>query len=93
MWQWECVLPAVDDHGPHSRNLLLLVVHLCEEAEDFVRLLGDAVIRPAQVLKVPDLSHPFSLKHTVTHTTVSTHTHTHILHHAVYFYSRLLNVA
>lgn len=63
------VLPAVDDHGPHTGKLQLLAVDLRKKTEDFVWLLRDTMIRPAQVLKVPDLSRHLTLKHTHTHIT------------------------
>lgn len=47
-------VPAVDDHGAGLGVFSLFSVDLCEEAEDSARLLGDAVVRPAEVLVVPN---------------------------------------
>lgn len=55
MFQSEfCVPPAVDDHGSSICKLGLFSVDLSEEAQDATRLLGDAVVGPADVLVVPD---------------------------------------
>lgn len=56
-----CVLPAVDDHGPSVRKLGLFSVDLREEAQDAARLVGDAVVGPADVLVVPDDAAVFPL--------------------------------
>lgn len=47
--------PAVHDDGSRVRQTLLPLVDLIQEAEDTPRLAGDAMVRPAQVLIVPDL--------------------------------------
>lgn len=54
--------PAVDDHGTGVRKVSLLSVDLSEEAEDSPRLLGDSVVRPAEVLVVPYLPGMFGLR-------------------------------
>lgn len=51
----------MDDHGPSISKFSLFSVHLCEEAEDATWLLRDTVIRPAEVLVVPDLATKFWL--------------------------------
>ena len=43
------------DDGPWVRQTFLPLVDLVQEAEDTPRLAGDPVVRPAQVLVVPDL--------------------------------------
>lgn len=40
----------------------MLLVDLVEEAEDSSRLTGHAMVRPAQVLVVPDLTHSLALR-------------------------------
>lgn len=47
--------PAMHDDGPCVRQTLLPLVDLVQEAENTPRLTGDPVIRPAQVLVVPNL--------------------------------------
>lgn len=49
-----CILPAVDDHGSSICKLGLFSVDLREEAQDATRLVGDAVVGPADVLVMPD---------------------------------------
>lgn len=56
------MVPAVDDHGSGTLQLSLFGVDLVEEAQDASRLLGDAVIRPAHVLVVPDGTAVFGLR-------------------------------
>lgn len=51
----------MDDHGPSIRKFSLFRVHLSEEAEDATWLLRDAMVRPAEVLVVPDLATIFWL--------------------------------
>lgn len=47
-------IPAMDDHRSSVGELHLLGVDLREEAEDASWLAGHAVVRPAQVLVLPD---------------------------------------
>lgn len=56
-----CILPAVDDHGSGIRKLGLFSVDLREEAQDATRLVGDAVVGPADVLVMPDDARVFPL--------------------------------
>lgn len=53
--------PAVHNDGPGMRQTLLPLVDLVQEAEDTPRLTGDPVVRPAQVLVVPDLPNQVTL--------------------------------
>lgn len=57
-----CIVPAVDDHGSGILKLSLFSVDLKKEAQDASRLLGDAVIGPADVLVVPDGTAVFRLR-------------------------------
>lgn len=47
--------------GPCMRQTFLPLIDLVQEAEDTPRLAGDTVVRPAQVLVVPDLPHQVPL--------------------------------
>ena len=58
---FSCLVPAVDDHGPNVGIFSLFSVDLSEEAEDAAWLLGDTMVRPAQVLVVPDGTRMFGL--------------------------------
>lgn len=49
------------DDGPCVRQTFLPLVDLVQEAEDAPRLAGDTMVRPAQVLVVPDLPHQVPL--------------------------------
>lgn len=53
------------DDGPCVRQTFLLLVDPVQEAEDTPRLAGDPMVRPAQVLVVPDLPNqvPLGRKH------------------------------
>lgn len=55
-------VPAVDDHGPGFGIFSLFSIHLSEEAEDTARLLRDAMVRPAEVLVVPNSTSKFWLR-------------------------------
>ena len=57
-----CVLPAVDHNGPGVSNGGLRAVDLLQEAEHAPRLVGNTVVRPAQVLVVPDIPHRLPLQ-------------------------------
>lgn len=47
-------LPAVDHDGAGVRNGVLSAVHLLQETQDPPGLVRDPVVRPAQILVVPD---------------------------------------
>lgn len=49
-------------------DALLLLVYLVKEAEHSSWLAGYTMVRPAQVLVVPDLTHSLTLKMTKHHT-------------------------
>lgn len=49
------VVPAVDDDGSGVWNGALGAVDLLQEPEDAAGLIGHPVVRPAQVLVVPDV--------------------------------------
>lgn len=44
----------MDDHGTGFGIFSLFSVDLCEEAEDSTGFLWDAMVRPAEVLVVPN---------------------------------------
>lgn len=48
-------LPAVDDYGPSLWNSCLGPIDLLQKAQNPSRLVGHAMVRPAQVLVVPDV--------------------------------------
>lgn len=52
------------DDGPRVRQTFLPLVDLVQEAEDTPRLTGDSMVRPAQVLVVPDLPNQIPLGQT-----------------------------
>lgn len=54
--------PAVYQNRPCVGDAFLLLVYLIEEAEDSSRLAGYTMVRPAQVLVVPDLTHSLALR-------------------------------
>lgn len=56
------VLPAVDHNWPGVWNGALRAVDLLQEAEHAPRLVGNTVVRPAQVLVVPDIPHRLPLQ-------------------------------
>lgn len=56
------VVPAVDDDGSGVWNGALCAVDLLQEPEDATRLVGHPVVRPAQVLIVPDVPHRLLLQ-------------------------------
>lgn len=61
------VVPAVDDNGSSILNGALCAVDFLQEPEDAAGLVGDAMVRPAQVLVVPDVPQRLLLhKHSMT---------------------------
>lgn len=60
--------PAMHQNRPCIWDALLLLVYLVKEAEHSSWLAGYTMVRPAQVLVVPDLTHSLTLKMTKHHT-------------------------
>jgi hypothetical protein len=56
-----CYSPTVHNNGPCMRQTFLPLVDLVQEAQDTPGLAGDPVVRPAQVLVMPDLPNQIRL--------------------------------